>query len=104
MAPAIAEVMRTETDLALVCFGGGSFTDEEQAPFEAAGVRRNLIAMGGDDRALAFAYARAAALIYPSLYEGFGMPILEAMINRCPGRHPETKLFSGDRRGCGTLF
>jgi glycosyltransferase involved in cell wall biosynthesis len=93
VAPAIAEVMRTETDLALVCFGGGSFTDDEQAPFEAAGVRRNLIAMGGDDRALAFAYARAAALIYPSLYEGFGMPILEAMINRCPVVIPERSCF-----------
>ena len=85
--------MRTETDLALVCFGGGSFTDEEQAPFEAAGERRNLISMGGDDRALAAADARATALIYPSLYEGFGMPILEAMINRCPVIIPKRSCF-----------
>jgi glycosyltransferase involved in cell wall biosynthesis len=93
VAPAIAQVMRTEADLALVCFGGGSFTAEEQAPFETAGVRHKLIATGGDDRALASAYARAVALIYPSLYEGFGMPILEAMINRCPVIIPKRSCF-----------
>jgi glycosyltransferase involved in cell wall biosynthesis len=93
VAPALAQVMRTEADLALVCFGGGSFTAEEQDPFEAAGVRRRLIATSGDDRALASAYARAIALVYPSLYEGFGMPILEAMINRCPVIIPKRSCF-----------
>ena len=84
VAPALAEVMRAEPDLALVCFGGGPLIPVEEAPFEAAGVRSRLMAIGGDDAALAATYARAVALIYPSLYEGFGMPILEAMINRCP--------------------
>jgi glycosyltransferase involved in cell wall biosynthesis len=84
VAPALAEVMRAEPDLALVCFGGGPFIPEEEAPFEAAGVRSRLIAASGDDAALAAAYAHAVALVYPSLYEGFGMPMLEAMINRCP--------------------
>jgi len=93
VAPVIARVMRTEVDLALVCFGGGSFTPEEQVPFEAAGVSGRLIATGGDDRALASAYARAVALVYPSLYEGFGMTVLEAMVNRCPVIIPEGSCF-----------
>jgi glycosyltransferase involved in cell wall biosynthesis len=29
-------------------------------------------------------YRDAALLVYPSLYEGFGLPILEAFRNRCP--------------------
>jgi glycosyltransferase involved in cell wall biosynthesis len=93
VASALAEVMRGEPDLWLVCFGGGPFVAEEEAHFESAGVRARLIATAGDDRALAAAYAHAAALVYPSLYEGFGMPILEAMINRCPVIIPKTSCF-----------
>ena len=93
VAPALAQVMRTEPDLALVCFGGGSFTAEEQAVFDTAGVGDQLIATGGDDQALASAYAHAVALVYPSLYEGFGMPILEAMLNRCPVIIPKRSCF-----------
>lgn len=37
-----------------------------------------------DDATLSSLYAHAAALIYPSLYEGFGLPPLEAMAHRCP--------------------
>ena len=38
----------------------------------------------GDDRFLSYLYKNATAFIYPSLYEGFGMPILEAMNLNCP--------------------
>ena len=36
------------------------------------------------DTELIKAYSGAAALIYPSLYEGFGMPVVEAMACGCP--------------------
>jgi glycosyltransferase involved in cell wall biosynthesis len=36
------------------------------------------------DEELRLAYAGAAALVYPSKYEGFGMPIIEAMACGCP--------------------
>ena len=38
----------------------------------------------GDDEKLAELYSRATLLIYPSLYEGFGIPPLEAMACGCP--------------------
>lgn len=37
-----------------------------------------------DNNDLAKLYSGALGLIYPSLYEGFGLPILEAMACRCP--------------------
>lgn len=36
------------------------------------------------DEALSLVYSGAVALVYPSLYEGFGLPILEAMQSGCP--------------------
>ncbi len=36
------------------------------------------------DAELARLYRVAAALVYPSLYEGFGLPPLEAMVCGCP--------------------
>jgi glycosyltransferase involved in cell wall biosynthesis len=37
-----------------------------------------------EDDELSAAYSGAVALIYPSFYEGFGLPVLEAMSCRCP--------------------
>ena len=37
-----------------------------------------------DDAELACLYSGARGLLYPSLYEGFGLPILEAMASGCP--------------------
>lgn len=37
-----------------------------------------------DDATLATAYTGAAALVYPSFHEGFGLPIVEAMTCGCP--------------------
>ena len=50
------------------------------------GLRRGCVTMTGyvDDRELARLYAGAIALVYPSQYEGFGMPPLEAMTIGCP--------------------
>src|SRR5439155_12052756 len=36
------------------------------------------------DEMLALLYRNAAAFVYPSLYEGFGIPPLEAMSVSCP--------------------
>ena len=38
----------------------------------------------GSDAELAGLYQQAALFVYPSLYEGFGYPPLEAMVAGCP--------------------
>lgn len=69
----------------LVAFGGFPFSQEERAQFDALDLRAGAVRrIAGDDLELARAYAGARVLIYPSLYEGFGIPPLEAMSCRCP--------------------
>lgn len=69
----------------IVAFGGGDLSKDEQAKARALGLRATgLHHMSGDDRELAAAYSAASALVYPSSYEGFGLPPLEAMAQDCP--------------------
>lgn len=68
----------------LVAFGGGSFTAYERAMIERLGVVDHVYQQGGSDQVLAARYKQAAVFIYPSLYEGFGIPPLEAMSYGCP--------------------
>ena len=69
-------------DLALVLVGvdRGSGDDLRQAAASAPGARPliELTSTASDEELLAL-YRSAAALVYPSRYEGFGLPLLEAM-------------------------
>jgi len=72
-------------DYKLVCFGGGKLTQTEQQLRKKLGLSKDrLFWLGGSDRILARLYHHAAAFVYPSLYEGFGIPPLEAMSYGCP--------------------
>jgi glycosyltransferase involved in cell wall biosynthesis len=68
----------------LVCFGGSGFTKSELEIIDTYDSHGRVQLARGDDRILATYYHHATALIYPSLYEGFGMPVLEAMAHGCP--------------------
>jgi glycosyltransferase involved in cell wall biosynthesis len=68
----------------LVCFGGGEFAAEEVKRIDELHLDGLVHQVGGDDEALAGHYAGAKALIYPSKYEGFGLPPVEAMGLYCP--------------------
>jgi glycosyltransferase involved in cell wall biosynthesis len=69
----------------VVCFGGGVFRQEEWNTFHELGLEEaQTVQVCGDDSALARCYKHAFALVYPSLYEGFGIPPLEAMSLDCP--------------------
>ncbi len=69
----------------LICFGGGKLTQQETERLERLGIPKHRIQIvDGDDEMLSRYFAGATAFIYPSLYEGFGIPLLEAMECGCP--------------------
>ena len=47
-------------------------------------LKKIIIIKNSGDETLFNLYKNATALIYPSIYEGFGMPIVEAMSLGCP--------------------
>jgi glycosyltransferase involved in cell wall biosynthesis len=82
-----AYAMRTDLQEAydLLAFGGGAWLDAELERARALGIdERRLRHMQGDDSLLASLYRGASLFVYPSLYEGFGIPPLEAMSFGCP--------------------
>jgi glycosyltransferase involved in cell wall biosynthesis len=82
---AFAVESRLSTNFNLVCFGGTSdFLKPEIEFMEKNRIRENFIYIRGDDSLLKTLYSHAQALVYPSRYEGFGLPPLEAMECQCP--------------------
>lgn len=66
------------------CVGGGTLRDEE---FEglSSDIRERVSHLGVvTDEQLNSHYNRASGLVYPSAYEGFGIPVIEAMRAGCP--------------------
>lgn len=64
---------------------GPAWTSKEIRMMEDLKVQDGVILMtGADDQMLCQLYNRAEAFIYPSLYEGFAIPLLEAMACGCP--------------------
>jgi glycosyltransferase involved in cell wall biosynthesis len=72
-------------DYRLMVVGGGAFSAEEQTRIVSLDLAdRITILPKAGEAALALAYRDAALFVYPSLYEGFGFPPLEAMSLGCP--------------------
>jgi glycosyltransferase involved in cell wall biosynthesis len=76
---AVAALDAAHADLRLVVVGA-PLTSAEHARIAELGIAGRVVEAGTtDDVRLATLYARSRALVYPSRYEGFGIPPLEAM-------------------------
>jgi glycosyltransferase involved in cell wall biosynthesis len=74
--------LENKESFAIVCVGGGEELEDELVPYVS---EKNIYLLPHiEDNDLRLAYTAAVALVYPSKYEGFGLPILEAMACGCP--------------------
>ncbi|MGA2612706.1 MAG: glycosyltransferase family 1 protein [Spirochaetia bacterium] len=80
-----AALLLPRHDLELVCAGGGNFSRVESGAFRQHGIIDRVRYFTTLSSAqLANLYHFASVFVYPSLYEGFGMPLLEAFACGCP--------------------
>jgi glycosyltransferase involved in cell wall biosynthesis len=60
--------------------GGGWLMDDFEKELDALNLRQDVVLLGYvDDEALRWLYQNCFAFIFPSYFEGFGLPVLEAM-------------------------
>ncbi len=73
------------SNFSIVCCGGGKLARSERESVRKLGIPSDrVIQVGCTDQDLAALYVNASLLLYPSLYEGFGIPLIEAMSMGCP--------------------
>lgn len=82
-ASAIQPILENSQNLSVICTGRG-FNTEETKYLKSLGIYNRFISISTDDKELAILYSEAIALVFPSYYEGFGIPILEAFEMGCP--------------------
>jgi glycosyltransferase involved in cell wall biosynthesis len=81
---AVEPLLKEHKDLFLICAGGSVFTNEDKKFFQSKKLENKILHKAADDITLATLYSNALAFIFPTLYEGFGIPALEAMNCDCP--------------------
>lgn len=85
MVRAVASDKGLRDQFDIITFGGRPFNTHDRELTESLGLRTGSVHhLNGNDAQLGALYNNARALVYPSYYEGFGLPPLEAMAHDCP--------------------
>lgn len=88
-------------EISLVCTGK-SFSKSEAETIGKLGLSGAVTSRFVSDNQLATLYRNAICFVFPSLYEGFGIPILEAYASQCPVALSDASCFpeiAGDAAG-----
>lgn len=97
---AFSEIVNELVDIKLVCVGQ-PFSSKEIMLQERLGVKSSIQIYQLDNEELSYAYKNASLFVFPSMYEGFGIPCLEAMSNNCRILASNIKIF---REICGNTI
>jgi len=84
----IAPILQDDRELYVVCAGGyqggNQFSADENKLLDQLNIFGRVKIFAADDQLLKVLYKRAICFVFPSLYEGFGIPVLEAFACDCP--------------------
>jgi len=89
---AVAPILLANKKLKLICTAS-KLTKSEHDLLIKLGIHKKVIAKKVDDYTLKALYKHAIVFVFPSLIEGFGIPILEAWGNGCPIALSNTSCF-----------
>jgi glycosyltransferase involved in cell wall biosynthesis len=101
---ALKSFLLNDSGLFLICVGGTAFTSEEKNIFKELKINNNVLRFSCNDRQLKTLYTNSLFFIFPSLYEGFGIPLLEAMASATPILCSNTGCFPEIARDCAIYF
>jgi glycosyltransferase involved in cell wall biosynthesis len=79
---AFAKAKKHTPGTVLLLVGGGNLTAGEKGLIAELGIEDSIIQRSVSAEELPNVYSNARGLIYPSRYEGFGLPLVEAMASR----------------------
>lgn len=89
--------------LKLICVGG-SLSYAENRFIQRIGLQDEVFSYQLEDDELVYMYKKAKALLFPSLAEGFGIPMIEAMACGCPVVASDTIINKEVLGDCGIFF
>lgn len=80
---ACVPLLNNDKDLSILC-GGSKFNNKEIELFKELGIEDRVSSHFFEDFEAYHMYKNALCFVYPSIYEGFGIPLLESMASSCP--------------------
>lgn len=100
---AFRQLASLDKSLYLICTG--KFLNAyEWMKIEELGLKRQFIYKRANELELGQLYKQALLFVYPSMYEGFGIPILEAYLNGCPVALSDASCFPEIAGEAGAYF
>lgn len=81
---AFAQVAKEFSEVTLFLVGGGPLTKSERELSASLGIVDRIVQHLIHDRDMPSVYAQALVTVFPSRYEGFGLPAVEALACGCP--------------------
>ncbi|MDR3217902.1 MAG: glycosyltransferase family 4 protein [Dysgonamonadaceae bacterium] len=103
LANAFSLLLQSDKELKLIVTGKPFFRDEHYL-LRSLKINKNTIHYTAGNEELAELYSSALAFVYPSIYEGFGIPILEAFTCGCPVILSNSSCFPEIAENAGEYF